>query len=150
MDSYAVVKTFHFIGIVAWMGSMVAVISLLGASRLVPEVRPTLGGLARKLYLSVQAPGMLIVLATGVIQIVMLVGQDSEYFRTSRWLHNKIMLVLGLMVIDHLLMHRARKASKPEGDEKAELPTAKALKVLGGIGAALLVGVMVLVASGAS
>lgn len=150
MDSYGAVKTLHFIGIVGWLGAAAALFALLGSARMLPDSREKLGTLARKIYLMVQAPAMLVVLGTGVFQIVMLVGLDSEYFKNARWLHNKIMLVLGLVVVDHLLMHRARKASKPEGDESAQIPTAKSLKILAAIGALLVVGVLGLVAFGAS
>jgi protoporphyrinogen IX oxidase len=108
--TYFIIKALHLLGVIFWMGGLLAVGSLLTASASAStDLRARFGSLGRSLYFSVNAPAMALALSCGIAMILM---QPAGYLKSQPWLHSKLTLVAGIFIIDHMMMHRLRKLSQ--------------------------------------
>jgi len=95
---------FHLIGLVFWLGSLLAVTHIMAAEagEDLPAVRARLRRLASKLMRGLAHPGAAIMIITGVL----LVAQNPHYLR-QHWLHAKLLLVAVLIGLDLRVYKRA-------------------------------------------
>jgi uncharacterized membrane protein len=88
----------HVIGLILWMGGLLAV---LFATRVHSKIgRAAFGQVVNGLFSSLAHPGVVLVFASGILLIFLtpeLLGQ--------RWFHVKLALVLGVVVV-HVLVFR--------------------------------------------
>jgi protoporphyrinogen IX oxidase len=96
---------FHIIGMVFWLGSLLAVTHTLAihTEESAPEARAALGRLELKLLRGLAHPGAAIMVITGFI----LIGHDPNLLR-QHWLHAKLLLVVNLIALDLRVSFRAR------------------------------------------
>jgi protoporphyrinogen IX oxidase len=96
---------FHIIGLVFWLGSLLAVTHVMAIHIEAPsvEARATLGRLESKLLRGFAHPGAAIMVITGFI----LVARES-FFLHAYWLHIKLFLVAVLVALDLWVTFRAR------------------------------------------
>ncbi len=104
---------FHIMGLVFWMGSLLAVSHILAVhtEEPSPEARATLSRVELKLFKGLAHPGAALMVITGSL----LIAQDPHYLR-EHWLHAKLLLVVILIVLDLRLYFRtvAFQAGKVE------------------------------------
>jgi uncharacterized membrane protein len=98
------VLVFHFIGLVFWIGSLLAVTHVLAvhSEESSTEARAALGRLEMKLFKGFAHPGAALMVVTGVI----LIGENPHYLR-EYWLHAKLLLVAVMIVLDLRVYFRA-------------------------------------------
>src|SRR5208283_2284949 len=96
---------FHMIGLVFWVGSLLAVTHILAihTQEASPEARATLGRVEAKLLKGLAHPGAAIMVITGFV----LAAHNPNYLR-QHWLHAKLLLVVIMVVLDLRLTFRAR------------------------------------------
>src|SRR5436309_4742925 len=88
---------FHLIGVVLWMGGLLAFSRILGYhAKEDPSVRPRFTFIEGRLNYLVAVPGALLTIAFGVW---MAYGYGRAWFRVAVWLHWKLSFVLVLAVI---------------------------------------------------
>ena len=104
-DVVAWILVFHLIGMVFWLGTLLAVTHILAIHTETPspEARDTLGRLEAKLLKGLARPGAALALLTGFI----LVGQNPPYLR-QHWLQAKLLLVALLIVLDLRVYFRSQ------------------------------------------
>jgi uncharacterized membrane protein len=104
-DIVAWTLVFHLIGMVFWLGSLLAVTHILAMQTETrsPEARSALGRLAAKLLKSLAHPGAALMVLTGSI----LVGENPHYLR-EHWLQAKLVLVALLIILDLRLYFRGK------------------------------------------
>jgi len=112
-------RLFHVFGAVAYIGGILAVSRLLA---LLPSTeagpRASAAALARRVYLTVALPGLVVLLLAG-LHTAFADPREQHYFRQP-WFHMKLTVVLLLLVVDHLLVLRPLKAlARGEGDPQA-------------------------------
>ncbi len=97
---------FHIIGMVFWLGSLLAVTHTLAVhtEEAAPEARAALGRLESKLLRGLAHPGAAIMVITGFI----LIGHDPNLLR-QHWLHAKLLLVVILIALDLRVTFCARQ-----------------------------------------
>ncbi len=97
---------FHLIGLVFWLGSLLAVTHILAshAEETSPEVRASLSHLESKLLKGLAHPGAALMIITGIL----LISEDTHVLREA-WLHGKLLLVVILIVLDLRVTFRAKK-----------------------------------------
>lgn len=124
-------RVLHFIGIVFWLGGIVAV-ALAGAAAAASSDKATFGAL-RGASLKVGVPGMVLAWIGG---LGMLMPHFATLYAHAPWMHAKLALVVVASALSGVLGGKLRKAA---GD--GPMPSAKAL---GGMASALaLVAVVV-------
>ena len=91
------VLVFHLIGLVFWLGSLLAVTHVLAvhSEEPSPEARAAFGRLEMKLFKGLAHPGAALMVITGGI----LIGENPHYL-LEHWLQAKLLLVLVLIVLD--------------------------------------------------
>ncbi len=96
---------FHLIGLVFWLGSLLAVTHILAVQteEPSPEVRASLARLESKLLKGLAHPGAALMVVTGFL----LVSEDP-YFLRETWLHGKLLLVIILVALDLRVTFRAK------------------------------------------
>lgn len=102
--SMIVFRYLHFIGIVFWVGTAVAVAMTAASAAVPPE-----GGVARALRrvtLRVTTPAMLLAFAGG---FGMLVPRFAEVYAKQGWMHAKLLLLLVLAGVTGVLTGKLRK-----------------------------------------
>ena len=94
---------FHIIGLVFWLGSLMAVTHVLAlhAEEPFPEAREALGRLELKLLKGLAHPGAALMVITGSILVI----RNPEYLR-ERWLQAKLVLVVILITLDLIVYFR--------------------------------------------
>lgn len=104
-DIVAWILVFHLIGMVFWLGALLAVTHILAihTETLSPEARSALGQLEMKLLNGLAHPGAALMLFTGFI----LVGQNPQYLR-EHWLQGKLLLVALMIVLDLRIYFRSK------------------------------------------
>lgn len=108
MELFAWLKGIHVASVIVWIGAIITTATLLTlAGR--DALRAGLAPVVRPFYLRVQSPAMGLTLITGITQMVLYIQQVEGWMKTNIWLHYKIMVVFGLLVLDHILMRRALK-----------------------------------------
>lgn len=139
MTPYRLVVVVHLLGVILWMGGLLALSRILGYHcREDPSVRPRYSWLELRLDTMVAMPGAALTLLTGFLQIYLL-GRD--FFRVSAWLHHKLLLVIVMLVVHVVLTRRHRAIAR--GPQDAQLPRAL-FGALHGILGLLLLGVLFL------
>lgn len=96
---------FHIIGLVFWLGSLLAVTHVLAihVEEEFPEARAALSRLESKLLRGFAHPGAAIMVITGIILVV-----EEPIFLRAYWLHAKLVLVAVLVALDLRVTFRAR------------------------------------------
>jgi uncharacterized membrane protein len=112
-------RLFHVLGVVTYVGGLLAVSRMLA---LLPstaaEQRTAAAALARRVYLTVPIPGLVVLLLAG-LHSVFADPLKKDYFHQP-WFLMKLTLVLVLMTVDHLLVLRPLKSlARGEGDPAA-------------------------------
>jgi putative membrane protein len=104
-DIVAWTLVFHLIGMVFWLGTLLAVTHILAIHTETPspEARSALGRLEMKLLKGLARPGAGLMLLTGII----MVGQNPHYLR-EHWLQAKLLLVAVLIVLDLRVYFRSK------------------------------------------
>jgi len=98
---------FHLIGVVLWMGGLMAFSRILGyQSKELPSVRPRLTFIESRLNMLVAAPGALLTIVFGVW---LAVQHGAAWFRVASWLHYKLALVCAVAVIHVVLTIKIRQ-----------------------------------------
>jgi uncharacterized integral membrane protein (TIGR00701 family) len=98
---------FHLIGVVLWMGGLMAFSRILGyQSKELPSVRPRLTFIESRLNMLVAAPGALLTIVFGVW---LAVQHGAAWFRVASWLHYKLALVCVVLVIHVVLTVKIRQ-----------------------------------------
>jgi uncharacterized integral membrane protein (TIGR00701 family) len=128
---------FHVIGLVFWLGSLLAVTHILAvhAEEPSPEVRAGLGRLESKLLKGLVHPGAALMVITGFL----LVAEDPHVLREA-WLHGKLLLVVVLIVLDLRVTFRARAFQQG----KIEMTRRECMMLHGAI-ALVFFGILILV-----
>ena len=92
---------FHLIGVVLWMGGLLTFSRILGYhSKELPSARPRFTFIEGRINWLVAVPGAVLTIVFGM----WLVRQHGEaWFRVALWLHIKLALVVGVVVIHVLL-----------------------------------------------
>ena len=115
---YNVIKFFHIVGIVIWIGS------LLGMSRMLAfhaqeeiNVQERLSWIERRGYLFVQVPGMIITILSGIF----LITSNPAIISGGTWFHVKGLFIIFLIVFDQLMWSAAKKMkANPEKSNPAK------------------------------
>lgn len=138
---------FHLAAFAAYAGAgatQQAVLASSGTLGLSTDVRDAYERLAERIVTRVELPAIFVAAVSGILFLV----DDAGYLKQAAWFHPKMTCVLLLAVLTHLEMFntrrivRARLAGKPE----AELTRRKRRHAIyGGLGACLLLAVLVLV-----
>ena len=128
---------FHIIGLVFWVGSLLAATHVLAihTEETSPEARAALGRLEMKLLKCLTHPGAAIMLITGIA----LLAQDQFALR-AHWLHFKLVLVVVMIALDLRVYSRA----KAFNTGAIELRRGECM-ALHGIIALILMGILILV-----
>jgi putative membrane protein len=92
---------FHLIGVVLWMGGLLAFSRILGyQSKELPSARPRFTFVESRLNMLVAMPGALLTIVFGVW---LAVQHGAAWFRVAAWLHYKLVLVVGVLIIHTIL-----------------------------------------------
>lgn len=96
---------FHLIGLVFWLGSLLAVTHILAVQteEPSPEVRASLARLESKLLKGLAHPGAALMVVTGFLLVC-----EDPYFLRETWLHGKLLLVIILVALDLRVTFRAK------------------------------------------
>lgn len=136
----------HLLSFAAYLGAGFGQLRLLRRSQaegLAPAVRDELERLAAAVVTKIELPAIMGSVVTGAVFI----AQNPALMKMG-WLHGKLACVLGLLVLSHLEMFNARRIvrAREAGDKADEIAERKARHgVLGAIGTALVVALMILV-----
>jgi putative membrane protein len=100
---------FHVIGLVFWIGGLLVVVSLFRQlpEEALPEAQVALSQAGTKMLNAMATPGAIITIITGII-LIEVVGPPVLQ---QAWLHAKLSLVLGLLVLHGIVYLRARRVS---------------------------------------
>src|SRR5579863_9618232 len=117
---------FHIIGLVFWLGSLLAVTHVLAGhtEETVREAREALGRLELKLLRGLAHPGAAIIVISGAILIFLEPGVLHRH-----WLQAKLVLVLALIALDLRVTFRARAFQQ----NKIEMTRGECMGLHGGI-----------------
>ena len=106
---------FHVVGVVLWMGSLMALSRILGFHTREPaNVRPRFSFLEGRLDFFAAVPGAIVALGTGLAMIAM---EPAGWFAAAGWLHWKLMLVFVIAAIHLQLMVRHRRLARQRADQ---------------------------------
>jgi len=119
----------HVLGVILWMGSLFVVSRVLAEHAAHPAAGEALVRLEERLFASIIHGGAAVVIATGIL----LVLEEPIYLRQG-WLHLKLLLVLGILVLDVRLYRRMQALhALPSSVSRAEL-----IRLHGFLGLALI------------
>ena len=129
---------FHILGIVFWLGSLLAVTHILAtdADAESEEVHDALNRLEGKLFKGIAHPGAIITVLSGGV----LISTNPQYFAHAAWFHVKLFLVVILIALDVITYVRARAFHAG----KITLQRKECLMLHGGI-ALMFIGILVMV-----
>lgn len=106
---------FHVVGVVMWMGSLMALSRLLGYHTREPaSVRPRFSFVEGRLDLGGAVPGALLTLLTG---LGILAVEPAGWFRAAGWLHTKLLLVFLVAGLHAGLRIRYRRLARQRADQ---------------------------------
>ncbi|MDB4966120.1 MAG: rane protein [Myxococcales bacterium] len=92
---------FHLIGVVLWMGGLMAFSRILGYhSKELPSARPRFTFIEGRLNWLVAVPGAVLTVAFG---LWLAIDHGMAWFRVASWMHWKLTLVLAVVVIHTVL-----------------------------------------------
>ena len=102
---------FHLIGVVLWMGGLMAFSRILGYhAKELPSARPRFTFIEGRLNWLVAVPGAFITIACG---LSLAYAHGLAWFRVASWLHYKLALVAAVVAIHAFLTvkhHQVRRA----------------------------------------
>jgi len=139
---------FHLAAFAVYTGAGLAqqrIIAASSAEELTADVRGAYEQLAETIVSRIELPAIFLAGFSGILFLV----DDAGYLKQAVWFHPKMLCVLGLAVLSHLEMFntrhivRARLSGKPEAAIAARK---QRHAIYGGLGALLLVVILVLVA----
>lgn len=135
----ATVVAFHLVGVVLWMGGLLAFSRILGYhAREAPSVRPRYTWLEGRLNWLVTVPGAVITIGCG-LWLMRIYGM--QWFVVARWMHWKLALVGAVVVIHAFLTVKQRRVARQRPDE----PVPRALfAALHGTCGLLLIAILLL------
>jgi putative membrane protein len=104
-DLVAWILVFHLIGLVFWLGSLLAVTHVLAfhTEEPSPDARAALGRLEMRLLRGLAHPGAALMVITGII----LIAEHPHYLR-EHWLQAKLFLVALLIILDLRVYFRSK------------------------------------------
>ncbi len=98
---------FHLIGVVLWMGGLLAFSRMLGyQSKELPSVRPRFTFVEGRLNWLVAVPGAVLTIVFGVW---LAYEHGAAWFRVAAWMHYKLALVVAVVVIHAVLTVKIRQ-----------------------------------------
>ncbi len=129
---------FHILGIVFWLGSLLAVTHILAtdADAESEEVHDALNRLEGKLFKGIAHPGAIITVISGGV----LISTNPQYYAHAAWFHVKLFLVVILIALDVITYIRARAFHAG----KITLRRKECMMLHGGI-ALMFIGILVMV-----
>ncbi len=129
---------FHILGIVFWLGSLLAVTHILAtdADAESEEVHEALNRLEGKLFKGIAHPGAIVTVISGAI----LISTNPQYYLHAAWLHVKLFLVVILIALDVITYIRAKAFHAG----KITLRRKECMMLHGGI-ALMFIGILVMV-----
>ena len=129
---------FHILGIVIWLGSLLAVTHILAtdADAESEEVHDALNRLEGKLFKGIAHPGAIITVLSGGV----LISTNPQYFAHAAWFHVKLFLVVILIALDIITYIRARAFHAG----KITLQRKECMMLHGGI-ALMFIGILIMV-----
>jgi putative membrane protein len=130
MSLLLALRTLHVCANLLWIGSIVATAFVLRASSAAVLDR---GRIALTLYRTVATPAFGI---SFLAAITLLVLQPGYYLVQSHWMHAKLPLALGVIVLHHWFGLKAKRMARNSGSPPSALPAT--LLVVGAMGAAAL------------
>ena len=97
----------HIFGLVLWAGGLLATTIVMGrlSDEQSPEARAALGKVQRILLRAFVDPGALLTVLAGII----LITTNRSYYLHARWLHIKLVFVLGLIILHGITAMRSKK-----------------------------------------
>ncbi len=102
--------TFHLLGAIVWIGSLMTVSRVLGYhAQEDPSVRPRFVWLEGRLNYLVAVPGALLTILCGLVLTVI---YGSTWFRFALWLHIKLTLVLAIVILHALVIVKQRRIAR--------------------------------------
>ena len=104
---------FHLIGVVLWMGGLMSFSRIMGYhAKEAPSVRPRFSFIEGRLNYLVAVPGAVLTVTFG---LWMAWQHGMQWFRVASWMHYKLTLVVGVLVIHVLLSvkHAAIRRAGP-------------------------------------
>jgi len=112
-----IILFFHVLGVILWMGTLFVVSRLLAEHAEHPTAGEALTRLEQRLFATIIHGGAAVVIATGILQVL-----EQPAFLRQGWLHAKLLLVLGMVVLDVRLYRRMQALhALPSGVTRAEL-----------------------------
>lgn len=130
MSLLLALRTLHVCANLLWIGSILSVALALRAAGAAPLDR---GRIALSLYRAVAAPAFGI---SFLAAVALLLLEPRYYFVQSHWMHAKLPLALGVIVLHHWLGLKAKRMARNSGSPPGALPAV--LLVVGAMGAAVL------------
>ena len=120
MNEVNLMRFVHLLGVILWMGGIVAVAVAAGAagSSAAKETSAAL----RRAALAVATPGMLLAWLGG---LAMLVPHFTDVYARAGWMHGKLTLVLVASALSGVVSGQLRKAAS--GDAELDGPKLKKL-----------------------
>jgi uncharacterized membrane protein len=116
----SLVRYLHFIGFALALGGSFAALRVAAAARLHSASEKTgFEGAAAEIITKVELPGLFLALFGG-IGLVAANPAVLDPTRGGSWLHIKLALVLGLLVVSHLRMFRARRLVRERAQGASE------------------------------
>ncbi len=104
---------FHLIGVVLWMGGLLAFSRILGYhAKELPSARPRFTFVEGRLNWLVAVPGAVLTIAFG---LWLLVEHGAAWFRVASWMHWKLALVAAVVTVHAVLTvkHRQIRRAHP-------------------------------------
>jgi len=93
----------HIVGNITWIGSILAVATIITSSAGDPRTR---GELALRVYTRLAVPAFVLSFVFGATQLAM---NTSYYLVQTHWMHPKITVALVVIALHHVIGARAKK-----------------------------------------
>jgi putative membrane protein len=123
----------HLLGNVLWIGALLSVVTVVGRARWMADPSE-IGALARRIHMRVAVPGFLLSLAAGIGRLLL----DPEALLRLPWMHVKLTLAVGIIVIHHVIGSRVRRVAEGARRSAPGVGVLGALVLLCAAGAVLL------------
>jgi uncharacterized membrane protein len=102
-------KLAHVLGVIAYAGGVLFTAKMMGSLvKLDPPIRAGAAAAARKAYLGVAMPGLLLLLGTGLYTAI-LDTEGKGYFKQG-YFHIKLLAAFLVLIVDHMLVMKPLKA----------------------------------------
>ena len=99
----------HVLGVIMYAGGLLTAAKMMGhLVKLEPPMRAGGAIAARKAYLGVALPGLILILATGIYTVI--VDPQGKQWLTQGYFHIKLLAAFLVLAVDHMLVMRPLKA----------------------------------------